>query len=101
MENCKLMDARLEEVSAKFRETKFVRCKACDAIKNYPESKCPTILVYKGGKVLKQFVGLQPFSKSSLTADDLEWGLSRIGAVESEMVEPPAPSRSRLNIRRI
>lgn len=101
VEASKLMDARLSELSAKFRETKFVRCKGCDAIKNYPEGKCPTILVYKGGKVLKQFVGLQSFNTSSLTADDLEWALSRVGAVESDMVEPPAATGKRFNIRRI
>lgn len=101
IEACEIMDARLGDLSAKFRTTKFVRCKASDAIKNYPEEKCPTILVYKNGKVLKQFVGLKSFATSIPTADDVEWSLSKIGAVESGMVEPPNARSNRFTVRRV
>lgn len=94
------MEDRLIKLSAKFRTTKFVKCKASDAIKNYPDEKCPTILVYNSGKVLKQFVGLKSFSTSLPTTDDLEWSLHKIGAVKSDMVEPPNPQNGRFNIRR-
>lgn len=94
------MDARLLELSNKFKTTKFLKTKATDAIRNYPDSKCPTVLVYKGGKVLKQFVGLGSFGSSTPTADDIEWALSRTGAVETEMVEPPAADAKRFNLRR-
>lgn len=94
------MDARLQELSAKFRSTKFVKCKSTDAIKNYPDSKCPTLLVYKGGKVVKQFVGLGAFNTSSPVADDIEWALSKVGAVESDMAEPPKRDAKRFNLSR-
>lgn len=94
------MDARLLELSAKFRSTKFLRCKSIDAIKNYPDSKCPTLLVYKEGKVLKQFVGLGAFGVKTPVADDIEWALHKIGAVESEMVEPPKADAKRFNLSR-
>lgn len=107
IEACEVMHHRLLELSAKFRSTKFIRCKATDAIKNYPDSKCPTVLIYKEGKVLKQFVGLKSFipatapASSIPTADDIEWALSRLSAVESDMVEPPRKESSRFNIRRM
>lgn len=94
------MDARLLELSAKFRDTKFVRCRATDAMKNYPDSKCPTLLVYKGGKVLKQFVGLEAFNGTSTVAADVEWALSKTGAVETDMTEAPAKGDKRFNLRR-
>lgn len=94
------MDARLLELSAKFRTTKFLKCKSTDAIKNYPDSKCPTLLIYKGGKVLKQFVGLGVFGVMTPVADDIEWALSRVGAVESDMVEPPKFDAKRFNLNR-
>lgn len=95
------MDARLLELSAKFPHTKFVRCKATDAIKNYPDTKCPTLLIYKEGKVMKQFVGFSPFRTNTPNADDIEWALSRTGAIETEMVDPPNPAASRFNVRRV
>lgn len=102
IEACEVINDRLMELSGKFRTTKFVKCKATDAIKNYPDEKCPTILVYKDGKVLKQFVGLKAFSKSIPTADDIEWALSRLSVVETDMIEPPKSSQSnRFNIRRM
>lgn len=89
------------ELSAKFRTTKFVKCRASDAIKNYPEEKCPTLLVYKSGKVAKQFVGLSAFKTSVPNADDVEWALSQVGAVESDMVEAPRSESKRFNMRRM
>ncbi len=98
---CKLMDARLLALSQKFRHTKFVKCKATDAIKNYPDDRLPTILVYKNGKVLKQFVGLAAFAGSKTSEADVEWALSRTGAVETEMVEPPGEDTRRFRINRV
>lgn len=94
------MDARLLELSNKFRTTKFLRCKATDAIKNYPDSKCPTLLVYKGGKVLKQFVGIGAFNAKTPVAADIEWALGEIGAVQTDMQEPPSAETKRFNLKR-
>lgn len=95
------MDARLLELSAKFRTTKFVKCKASDAIKNYPDHKCPTVLVYQAGKVLKQFVGLSSFGATNPSVGDVEWALSRVHAVDSQMLEAPRADAKRFNMRRL
>mmetsp|Transcript_15499 Transcript_15499/g.41634 ORF Transcript_15499/g.41634 Transcript_15499/m.41634 type:complete len:231 (+) Transcript_15499:114-806(+) len=102
LERCELLLDCAQTLAAKFPHTKFVSCRATDAIKNYPDEKLPTVLVYKGGAVLKQFVGLAAFRGLRTNADDLEWALSRIDAVDSDMVEPPnAEQNSSFNIRRI
>lgn len=89
LEGCKRMDDLIVALSAKFVFTKFVRSRATDAIPNYPDSKCPTLLVYKGGKVLRQFVGMEAFARRKTDVSDLEWHLAKTGAVKTDMVEPP------------
>mmetsp|Transcript_13262 Transcript_13262/g.35256 ORF Transcript_13262/g.35256 Transcript_13262/m.35256 type:complete len:94 (-) Transcript_13262:97-378(-) len=93
------MNKLLLEVSGRFVYTKFMKCKATDAIKNYPDEKCPTLLVYHGGKVVMQYVGLEAFDGARTTADDIEWKLSLCKAVESEMDEPP--QKKKFNMTRV
>lgn len=88
-------------LSAKFVHTKFARARATDAIPNYPDSRCPTILVYKAGKVLRQFVGLEAFAGRKTDEDDLEWALSKTGAVTTEMAEPPSKSDKKFKMSRV
>jgi hypothetical protein len=83
------MDQLLLTLSAKFVHTKFVRSRATDAIPKYPDAKCPTLLVYRGGKVLRQYVGLEAFAGRKTDEQDVEWALSVSGAVKTEMTEPP------------
>lgn len=97
------MDQLLLTLSSQFLYTKFVRARATDAIPNYPDTKCPTILVYKGGKVLKQFVGLDAFAGRKTDEKDVEWALSKTGAVTTEMVDKPlkAGKEFKLNFSRV
>lgn len=63
------MEQLLLTLSAAHVFVKFVKCKAGDALKNYPDSQCPTLLVYKGGTVLKQFIKFDSFGGPKATAD--------------------------------
>lgn len=103
LEGCKLMDGLMLKLSSQFVFTKFVRARATDAIPNYPDSKCPTVLVYKGGKVLKQFVGLDAFAGRKTDEKDVEWALSKTGAVTTEMIEKPSKvgKEFKLNFSRV
>ena len=72
------MERALSALARKFREVKFIKIRGSDAIRNYPDNLCPTLvshhsivstyllislqLVYKGGKVQQQYVGLTPFA---------------------------------------
>jgi hypothetical protein len=97
------MDQLILTLSAKFVHTKFVRARATDAIPDYPDSKCPMLLVYKSGKVLRQFVGLEVFAGPKTDENDLEWALSKTGAVATEMIEAPkrAGTNFKLNFDRV
>jgi len=93
IKGCDHMEATLRILAKKFKTTKFVSIRSDDAIRNYPDKNLPTLLIYHASNVIKQFIGLASFGGESMTPSDLEWGLTRIGAVESEMEEDPRSSR--------
>eukprot|EP01102_Stenamoeba_stenopodia_P006060 TRINITY_DN16794_c0_g1_i1.p1 TRINITY_DN16794_c0_g1~~TRINITY_DN16794_c0_g1_i1.p1 ORF type:complete len:257 (+),score=72.06 TRINITY_DN16794_c0_g1_i1:95-772(+) len=98
-----LMNEVLQRLAPKFRDVKFVKIRAKDCIPNYPEANLPTLLIYRNGKVQKQFVGLGDFNGMRTTPDDVEWELAQIGVLETELEEAPRTSQSGrvvLNIRR-
>eukprot|EP00736_Rhodelphis_marinus_P010649 Rmarinus@m.27704 len=102
-EDCKILEHALHPLAVKFPVVKFVAIKATDAIPNYPDALCPTILVYQHNDIVKQFLGLSEFGGKRATPDDLEWKLSELGVVETDLEEPPSiskPNRIKVNIMR-
>ncbi|KAL6053727.1 Phosducin-like protein 3 [Balamuthia mandrillaris] len=88
-EHSKLMNERLQELARKFRATRFLKIQAEEAIPGYPERNVPTLLIYFNGDLKKQFVSLSAFHGPSTTLADVEWALSQVGAVDSDMEEDP------------
>lgn len=76
------MEQLLLELSAKHVFVKFVKCKAGDALKNYPHSQCPTLLIYRGGAVLKQFIRFDSFGGPKASVDGTCLGPAFWGGVE-------------------
>ncbi|KAL9642856.1 hypothetical protein ABK040_015827 [Willaertia magna] len=89
-EDCKILDDKLKVLADRHKYVKFLRIRGDAAIPNYPDTNCPTILVYRGGEMVVQFVGLGSLGGKELTANDLEWKLSRLGIVKTELKEPPS-----------
>ena len=81
---CDLLDKILKELAPKHKSTKFLRIKGNHAIKNFPDSRCPCILIYHNGEMKKQWIG---FGDGS--ADSVEWELSQVGAVKTDLTEKP------------
>ena len=122
---CALLLQRLSALARKFRATKFVKIVATDAIRNYPDRNCPTLLIYYEGELKRQLVGLTGLAGMNTTeagacpggrgvecraarprsqhvrprrggwcvflCADVEWFLKKVGAVDSDMEEPPRP----------
>jgi len=86
---CQLMNDRLNTLARKFPATKFVKIFSEEAIHNYPDKNLPTLLIYFDGQMKTQFIGLAQLKGESMTAEDLEWALSKVGAVKSELEEDP------------
>eukprot|EP00475_Leptophrys_vorax_P041744 TRINITY_DN78792_c0_g1_i1.p1 TRINITY_DN78792_c0_g1~~TRINITY_DN78792_c0_g1_i1.p1 ORF type:complete len:244 (+),score=73.43 TRINITY_DN78792_c0_g1_i1:201-932(+) len=90
LEECTILDQLLGQVAVKFKHVKFVRILGSEAIKNYPESACPTLLIYNKGDMVSQIVGLKQFGgKSKINADIVEWVLARHKILETTLEENP------------
>ncbi|KAI9167557.1 Phosducin-like protein 2 [Paramyrothecium foliicola] len=69
------------QAAKEYGEIKFCEIRANQAVENYPERNCPTILVYKNGDIVKQLVTLMTIGGvrvNMLKIDDL---LVEVGAV--------------------
>lgn len=75
--DCNILDKFLQEVAAKHRAVKFCKIRAQEAIHNFPSHKCPTILVYKGGHIVKQIEKLGVFGGPKISAKSIEWVLAQ------------------------
>lgn len=74
------------QAAQEYGDVKFCEIRAGQAIENYPDRNCPTILVYKNGDIIKQVVTLATIGgvrTNMLKIDDI---LVEVGAVpESDM----------------
>lgn len=89
VEECNLLSHCMDTLAAQFKAVKFVKIKANEAIPNYPESKCPCVLLYTKGDMFEQLVGPGLFGGTKMTPQSLEWGLSAFGVLQTELEENP------------
>jgi len=86
---CDLLERILCQLTLKFPVVKFRKILSSDCIREYPEENLPTLLIYYEGQVKHKFIGLKPFGGQRLTCDDVEWELSKVGVLETELDEDP------------
>ncbi|GEQ69758.1 hypothetical protein JCM33374_g3432 [Metschnikowia sp. JCM 33374] len=70
-------------LARKFPEIKFCEIPANRCVENYPESNCPTIIVYHKKNIVKQYVTLTQLGGSDCKISDLEKLLVDINAVKA------------------
>jgi hypothetical protein len=66
---CQLLQSLIGRVAGKFRAVKFVKMLAGQCIRNYPDAKTPTIIVYKNGNVVHTEVGLNAYGGLKATPE--------------------------------
>ena len=86
---CRIIMQHLQNLARKFPATKFLKIVATQCIRNYPDRNCPTLLIYHGGQMKRQLVGMAQLGGTNVTQGELEWQLKGIGAVESDMEHAP------------
>ncbi|XP_047512295.1 viral IAP-associated factor homolog [Pieris napi] len=91
IQQCALLNQHLRELSAKYPCTKFLKAIAQTCIPNFPERNLPSVFVYFEGDLKKQFVGPHELRGTSLTCDELEYLLGKVGAVDTKIKEDPRP----------
>ncbi|SCU82447.1 LADA_0C05358g1_1 [Lachancea dasiensis] len=80
----RLLSELFNQAAVKFPELKFVDIPANRAIENYPESNCPTIIVYYRGEVLKNLVTLLELGGNDSKLADLENLMVKLGAINEK-----------------
>lgn len=91
---CTRLQQHLRLLCRKFPAVKFVQSVSTNCIPNYPDKNLPSLFVYFEGDLKHQFVGPTIFGGETSTADDVEWALSQLGAVETELEENPRLRRA-------
>lgn len=86
---CTLVNQHLYNLARKFPQVKFLKSISSVCIPNYPDKNLPTIFVYYEGDMKKQMVGPLAFGGMNLTQNELEWMLSEVGAVKTDLEAPP------------
>ncbi|TPX07746.1 uncharacterized protein E0L32_010538 [Thyridium curvatum] len=70
------------QAAKEYGDVKFCEMRANQAIENYPDKNCPTILVYKNGDIVKQVVTLVTVGGARMNMLDLDKILVEVGAVQ-------------------
>lgn len=70
-----------KQAAREYGDVKFCEMRASQAIENYPEKNCPTILVYKNGDIVKQVVTLTLVGGVRMSMLDLDKILVEVGAL--------------------
>ncbi|KAF7562726.1 hypothetical protein G7046_g1387 [Stylonectria norvegica] len=74
------------QAAKEYGDIKFCEVRATQAIENYPERNCPTILVYKNGDIVKQIVTLATIGGVRINMRNIDDILVEVGAIpESDL----------------
>ncbi|CAK9795566.1 Viral IAP-associated factor homolog [Anthophora quadrimaculata] len=88
---CTLINQYLANLARKFPVTKFLKSISTTCIPNWPDSNLPTIFIYHGGNMVKEFIGPIELRGMKLTEAELEWMLGQVEAVPTKITEDPKP----------
>lgn len=89
---CALLNRHFDELAPKFPAVKFLRSIAQTCIPNFPERNLPAIFIYHSGQMKKQFLGALELRGPSLTRDELEFLLGKVGAINTDITDDPRPA---------
>jgi len=68
---CARLHAALEDIASQFTHVRFVRVKSTEAIKGYSAAGIPTMLIYRGGKMVKDFIRVHDLFSAEITTAEV------------------------------
>ena len=77
----RLLSSILINLASKFPELKICDIPAQRCIENYPESNCPTLIIYHDTNVVKQFITLTQLGGNATTLKDIETALADLDVI--------------------
>jgi len=86
---CSLIGDHFRLLALKYPQTKFVKSISTVCIPNYPDKNLPTLLIYRKGDIVGQFIGLASMGGEALNELDLEWKLKVFNCIDSKLESNP------------
>jgi len=82
---CSIINNYLHTLSRKFPSVKFLKSTSDTCIEGYPDKNLPTLFIYYEGQLKEKFIGPEAFGNLNFKADELEWMLSEIGVLQTDL----------------
>eukprot|EP00915_Cephaloidophora_sp_WS-2016_P003125 GHVH01004215.1.p1 GENE.GHVH01004215.1~~GHVH01004215.1.p1 ORF type:complete len:275 (-),score=47.88 GHVH01004215.1:850-1674(-) len=79
----------IPQVATKFGDVKFVQGEVSSILEGFPASNTPTVLLYYKKKCFKQLMGLEAWGGEKVSEESVEWRLSRLGIVTTDLTMDP------------
>ncbi|KAL4678222.1 hypothetical protein H8959_020896, partial [Pygathrix nigripes] len=79
----------LNGVARKFPDVKFIKVISTTCISNYRDRNLPTGFVFLEGGIKARFIGPLVSDGMNLMRDEMEWKLSKSGAMKLDLEENP------------
>jgi len=87
--SCHRLEGPWAEAARRFPAVKFMRGVANEVVPDFPDASTPAVLVYRDNDCHKQIIGISEWGGDRCSADCVEWVLSTLGVVETELEEDP------------
>jgi len=79
----------LENVARRHSDILFTKIIAQQCIHGYPDKYTPTLLIYQDCDIKGHIKGTEQWGGSAMTADMVEWNLSKLGCFKTDQDEDP------------
>lgn len=86
---CHYMMKPWNEAARRFPAIKFLRGVASEVVPDFPDSRTPTVLVYRDKECQKNVVGLDEWGGKRCSVNCIEWVLAALGVVKTELEHDP------------
>ena len=101
LEASRVLNEILGYPAGKFPAVRFLRIEATNCVSNFRDEDCPTIFIYKDGDMYKKFLpAAYFFGGKKLSWKKVEWVLSSINVLKSELMEDPFEELEHFKIKK-
>ena len=91
---CVAIHRALETLAEKFMSVRFLKILGHHCIEGYPEENLPTFIIYNKGVCQHHIIGGKRCGGMHATSDTVEWFLSELNVLKTDMVEDPREQKS-------
>lgn len=89
--HCAVLNQYMVDLAKRYPQTKFLKAIYSTCLPNFPEKNLPSIFCYFEGNIRKQFLGSVDLRGPTITADEFEYLLGKVGSIPTEITSDPRP----------